>query len=424
MDCAPSGTDACAFAIDCRYVLQLRRRETGWIGQMYLVETLNELSEAAFAIDEDARIVNWSPGAEELLGYSAKSAIGAFCSEILRGIHTSGEPMCGPMCETVDCLKMGKPHSVDACLLRHKDGYVFPARMISLPLKRDHDRPGAKCATAILFMQNTETAVPAFPPQQLKVFTLGRFSLVSSGKGMAADNWKRKQAVTVLKFLIGRVNHPVHRDELIETIWPDAESIRGWDRLKVTISFLRSQLQQSGVAIDPVLTLDQSYMLRGDVVWIDFVEFERLVTAGNRHLQDKRIDEALACFEDADRLYRGDFLEDDPHIDWCIRERERLRECYFDMLAGMAECQAAKGDHRAAAQSCQRALYRDQSRESFLRNLIDSLGKIDQSAWKKSQREFWQRLQKKEFKMVPKPEHLKIYEELIQANKKDPENLE
>ncbi len=387
---------------------------------MYLVEVIDKLSEAAFAVDENARIIGWSPGAEKLLGHSAASAVGAFCGDALQAVYPSGEPMCSPACEAMSCIKMGKNHSVEVCLLRHKDGFVFPARMNSVLLNSENDMLGNKRAKAMFFIQNCHSAVPVFPPDQLRIYALGHFSLAYSGKGMAVDGWKRKQALTVLKYLVGKTNHPVHRDELIGAIWPDVESGRGWDRLKVTVSFLRSQLQQSGIETDPVLTLDQSYMLRGDIVWIDSVEFEKLVAAGNRHIQEKRTDEALACFEDADRLYRGDFLEDDPHTDWCIRARERLRECYFDMLAGMAECQAANGDHRAAAQSCQRALYRDQSRESFLRSLIESVGKIDQSNWKQPQLEIWQRIQEKEFEMVPKPEYLKVYEELIRASKDDP----
>ncbi|MCP4196192.1 MAG: hypothetical protein GY762_03500, partial [Proteobacteria bacterium] len=63
-------------------------------------------------------------------------------------------------------------------------------------------------------------------------------------------------------------------------------------------------------------------------------------------------------------------------------------------------------------------------RESFLRSLIDSLGKIDQSAWGKSQHDIWRRIQGKEFEMVPKPEYIKIYEELIRASKDDPEAIE
>ncbi len=89
----------------------------------------------------------------------------------------------------------------------------------------------------------------------------------------------------------------------------------------------------------------------------------------------------------------------------------------------MAKSQAALGDHRAAAKSCQRALFRDQSRESFLRGLIDSLGKIDQSAWKKPQLDIWRRVQDSEFDIVPKPEHLQIYEELIKASKDNPEGV-
>ncbi len=388
---------------------------------MHLVDILEDLSNAAFAIDDDARITCWSAGAKEMLGYSAKDTVGQLCGDVLQSIYPSGEPMCSPMCDVQDCIVKGKNHVVDACLLRHKDGHVLPTRITSIQVDAEGSNNPAK---TIFFMQNARTAMAEFPPEQLRIYTLGHFSLVYAGKGVAFENWKRKQALTLLKFLIGRVNHPTHREELIKAIWPDVDIKPGWDRLKVTISLLRSELQQCGVKIDPVLTIDQSYMLRGDVVWIDFIEFERLVKAGNRHLMEKRVDEALAYFEDANRLYRGDFLEGDPHSDASATERERLREVFFDMLAGMAKCQAAKGDHQAAAKSCQRALYRDHSRESFLRGLIDSLGKVDRSTWKKSQLDIWQRVQGKEFDMVPKPEHLQIYEELLQASKDNPESFE
>ncbi|MCP4185599.1 MAG: PAS domain-containing protein [Hyphomicrobiales bacterium] len=388
---------------------------------MYLVEMLEELSDAAFSIDGDARIVNWSPGAEKLLGYDARSVVGELCADILQGIYPSGEPMCTAMCEALTCFKLDNNHTVDACLLRHKDGYVFPARIDSVQLSAGDDKAERKPVSAVMFLQKSATAVPISQSNQLRIFALGHFSLVCSGKGMAVDNWKRKQALTVLKILVDKVNRPIHRDTLIKTLWPEAKVNRGWERLKVAISFLRSQLQQSGVDIEPVLTLDQSYMLRGDVVWIDATEFENQVIKGNRYLKTDRIDEALACFEIASRLYSGDFLEDDLQADWCSKKRERLRECYFDMLADMAKCQAIKGDHQAAARSCQRALYRDQSRENFLRSLIESLGKIDHSKWKKSQHDIWQRIQDKEFEIVPKPEHMHIFEELIRTSKDDPE---
>ncbi len=258
---------------------------------MYLVEMVDELSDAAFGICDDARIVSWSPGAEKLLGYNAESVIGELCADILQGIYPSGEPMCTPACEALTCLAMGNDHAVDACLLRHKNGHIFPARINSVQLPSGDDKDGTKSVMAVMFLQKTATAAPRPQPNQLRISTFGHFSLVCSGKGMAVDNWKRKQALTVLKILAGKVDRPVHRDMLIGALWPDAEDGRGWERLKVAISFLRSQLQQSGVEINPVLTLDQSYMLRGDVVWIDAIEFGKLVTKGNRHMESNRIDE-------------------------------------------------------------------------------------------------------------------------------------
>jgi DNA-binding SARP family transcriptional activator len=390
---------------------------------VHLVDLIDVLSDAAFAVDGDGCIVAWSPGAQYLLGSSEDVAIGKRCGEILQGVYPSGEPLCTALCEGHACFACGDDFSVSSCLVRHQDGGMVPVRITSMvvPLEQRDLYPDE--AVAVVFLQergSDPTKELRAPP--LRISTLGHFSLVVGGKGLGTDTWKRRPALTVLKCLVAHAGHAVHRERLIEYIWPDTDSKRGWYSLKVAVSFLRQQLQAGGVQKDPVVTLDQSYMLRSESVWIDAKEFEKLVAAGHEMERQERLDEALQCFENAKELYRGDFLEDDLYADWCARERERLRELYFEMLAGMAKCKAAVGDNMGAALACREALYRDQSRESFLRTLIECLARIDRADWAKPQLEIWQRVFTEEFDMVPKPEHLRLYQELIEAMQKPDHN--
>ena len=65
----------------------------------------------------------------------------------------------------------------------------------------------------------------------------------AAGEGLAADKWKRRKAVELLKCLLTHLGRPLHRERLIEYLWPDADMNQGWERLKVVISFLRKQLR-------------------------------------------------------------------------------------------------------------------------------------------------------------------------------------
>ena len=47
-------------------------------------------SDAAFAVDENSRIVAWSNRADDLLGYAPSEAIGCRCYDVLQAILPSG----------------------------------------------------------------------------------------------------------------------------------------------------------------------------------------------------------------------------------------------------------------------------------------------------------------------------------------------
>ncbi len=378
------------------------------------VELVNFASDAAFAIDAESRVVGWNSASEGLLGYSAAEAMGRHCWEVLEAIFPSGEPLCTPMCEGAACFKHGRPFAVPACRLRRKDGRWVSGSFASLVMPREAGVRPTDRAVAIVFLRE-DSAVSArpLPSEPLRIFTLGHFGLAVGGRGLAVEKWTRKQALTVLKYLVTQPGHPVHRGRLIECLWPEADEVHGWERLRVTVYFLRKQLRAAGLRDEVVQTVGRSYLLRPDAIWIDAEAFEKLVSEAVVLERRGHAEDALQRYEDARALYRGDYLEDEFYTDWCAQERQRLRERYLDMLAGLADCYTACGRPAEAAQVCRAALCADPCRESFLRALLENLVHLGRTDWAEAEFRHWQRVLAEEFAMELMPETARLHRRLV-----------
>ncbi len=349
-------------------------------------------SDPAFAVDRELRILEWNSGAQELLGHTADEVLGCRCYDVLHGVHSGGEPLCMPGCEGAECFQFGRPFAVPECKFRHKDGRWVSTMIGTLVLPDDAaGRPEGE--TAIVLMREIdEVSSLQQPAQPLRIFTLGHFGLAVGGGDLAVDKWRRKQALTLLKYLVIYQGRPVRRERLCDCLWPEANEAEAWGRLKVTMSFLRRQLRFAGLQEDVLETIGKSYMLRSAAVWVDAVAFEKLVSDAATAEREGQTKVAVRLYEDARRLYRGDYLEEDLYADWCAEERQRLREVYLEMLAGLADCYAACGRLAEAAQVCRTALCCDPCRESFLRSALRHLVALGRPDWAEADYRHWRRV--------------------------------
>ncbi len=371
-------------------------------------------SDAAFAIDDRHHVVAWNQCAQELLGYSADEVIGMRCEEVLRAMLPGGEPLCRPNCDVFNCFRNCQPSAVPNCRVRTKDGDWKSVGYSSLvmPEQRQGEPDGSVVAVIFLHNRDAETR-PVSRQGLLQIYMLGKFALVANEQGIAIDKWKRRQAITLLKILASQLDRPVHRERILDYLWPDVDEERGWGRLKVTMYYLRTQLRAAGAEEDTVRTVGSAYQLRRDAVWVDTESFEKLATEG-RLLQDKgRSDEALRCFDEALYLYRGDYLEQDVYADWCAEERERLAEVYLDMLTRKADCHAQRDEFQEAVQVCRKGLVHDPCREGLHCSLMRyqlHLGRIDSAV---AQYRQCRKVLAREFGVDPMPETQQLYRQVL-----------
>lgn len=375
-------------------------------------------SDAAFAIDDRHQVVAWNRVAEQLLGYAPDEVIGRRCAAVLQSVLPGGEPLCVPDCELFRCYRDCRPRGVASCRVRRKDGAWVSVGYSSLVLPRQTQGAPSGAVLAVVFLREKEAQHVRVPLRGvLQIFTLGKFGLAANGHGIAVEKWKRRQAVTLLKLLVTQLDRPVHRERIVDCLWPDVDEKRGWGRLKVTMYYLRTQLRAAGAGEDAVRTVGDAYLLKRDAVWVDAENFEKLVAEG-RALQGKgRGDDALRCYEEARFLYRGDFFEQDALADWCAEERERLGEIYMEMLSRKAECHAERGEYAEAVQVCRKGLVHDACRESFHRALMQYLSRLGRPDGAIAQFRHCHAVLAREFGVEPMPETQRLYRQiLVQEN--------
>ena len=372
-------------------------------------------SDAAFAIDTQARIVAWNAAAQSLLGHTPSEVIGRHCGDVLQATLQGGEPLCHPDCSVIQCFRDCRSYGVPNCRLRHRDGEWVPASIVTVATSEKARRLSGDNVMAVIFIQDVAIANPKAPHHTLQIFTLGGFGMVAAGRSIDIAKWKRKQAVTLLKYLITQLDRPVHRERLLDCLWPGVDQHRGCGRLKVTMYYLRHELRDNGMSDEVVKTVGNAYLLRRDAVWVDVDVFERLVTEG-RALQDQALwSDALERYTEGQRLYRGDYLEEDIFADWCAEERERLREIYLEMLARTAECHSALGQYDKVVQVCRKALVCDPCRESFQCLLMKNLVKSGRPDLALGQYRHCQQVLAREFGTEPLPETQRLYHEILKG---------
>ena len=337
------------------------------------VDLIAHSSDAGFVVDGRQWVLAVNDAAIELLGHTAAEAMGLSCDQLLKAVQPDGGPLCCSQCEAIVGLSHCRPYASANCFVQRKDGSRVSVAVKTIAMPGDPADLERPVALILISRSEPASAVATASDPRLHIHSLGRFAISLRGCCLPLEQWPRKQAIQLLKFLVAHAGRPLHRERLIEHLWPDADTDTGWARLKVTAHFLRQRLREAGFSQEAIITTDASYLLRLDCTWIDAMAFEELAREGRRHQRAGRVAEAIHAYQEARQLYRGDFMEADLYADWCAEERERLCEIYIELLNGLAELHFSRGEFAAAAQDCHTALVREPCRESVHRLLIRSL---------------------------------------------------
>jgi DNA-binding SARP family transcriptional activator len=208
------------------------------------------------------------------------------------------------------------------------------------------------------------TPVRALP--QLRVGLLGGFRVERVGAGRPVTDWQRRTAKTLTKLLATDPRHALHREQILDMLWPDVG-------VESALNSFGKALYAARRALEPELLPRQGstylrltdYMVALDTrhVLIDADHFQLLAEAAIRQRDE-------AAFELALEAYGGELLPEDRYEDWCAERRDFLAELHIRLLLGMSERLEERGAYGAAANRLREVLQHDPTREQAHRRLM------------------------------------------------------
>jgi two-component SAPR family response regulator len=251
---------------------------------------------------------------------------------------------------------------IDPLPLPDADNLIF--------FRRTTDRPGVYDRST----RNTQGAAAPLPDaavsQTVRIYTLGRFSLLLHGQPARFGRKTPHRPLELLKAVIACGGRDISLSMLTSALWPDSDGDDAKRAFDTTLFRLRKILGDDRVIIlrEGRVSLDSRYC------WTDVWAFERLLgrlnrirnldTAGREALALEQLTEQLLA------LYQDHFLACEDMTSWSVSLRERLRSKYIHNLLETGRYWESHGFWEKALSCYQRGLEIDDLIEVFYQRLM------------------------------------------------------
>lgn len=147
-----------------------------------------------------------------------------------------------------------------------------------------------------------------------ELFMLGKFSARVEDRVIPKGEWKRRRPAELVKILGLQPDRRLHKEQIIEAMWPGAAPDSASGNLRKAVHFARKRLGR-----DAISSAGGIIELWPDTeVSVDALAFE---AAAKTALASSDSTQALS----AAQLYSGELLPDDRYAPWADEPRSRLR---------------------------------------------------------------------------------------------------
>lgn len=183
---------------------------------------------------------------------------------------------------------------------------------------------------------------------RVQIRLLGTFEISMGDRTITSDAWRLQKSAALVKLLALAPGHRLHRDQVLDLLWPDLEPGAAANNLHYSLHVTRGLLGPHSSLVlslkDGILTLRAAGRLH-----VDVDEFDALADEARRTGDPAICRAALA-------VYVGDLLPQDLYEDWLAIRREALRSRYLSLLVDFSRLSIAAGDLVGGMEALQRAV--------------------------------------------------------------------
>jgi predicted ATPase/DNA-binding SARP family transcriptional activator len=213
----------------------------------------------------------------------------------------------------------------------------------------------------------------------LRVRTLGEFAVWRDNERIPAQAWSRRKAAALFKALLSARDYRLHRDQIVEMLWPEGDPARADSNLRFTLHVLRALLDPPDAEVSHVESRDRILILIPNTDdkkigesghsqdWLDAANF---AIAAERALAGEDPELCKAALA----LYAGSYLPEDRYEDWVLPRSEELARRHCAVMLHRARLLEKKGSPEATITAWHAVLAMDPCHEEAAYALMRCLG--------------------------------------------------
>lgn len=192
---------------------------------------------------------------------------------------------------------------------------------------------------------NRKSTIKPERDEKIAVSAFGGLSITYSGLPVTIV-WESQKARLLFCYLLVTFDQWVHRDKLIELLWPGCDGGAGANNFKTTVSRLRKSFAGSH-AINPVITQGEAVRLNVSSITLDASEFRHKAITGIKLLVRGDLKTARSCLEAAQDCYSGAFLPEEPFNKFITTARLEFANLHASVLNSLEMVYNQEGNHHA-----------------------------------------------------------------------------
>jgi predicted ATPase/DNA-binding SARP family transcriptional activator/DNA-binding CsgD family transcriptional regulator len=187
----------------------------------------------------------------------------------------------------------------------------------------------------------------------VRIGLLGRFSVSVGNRKVDEKAWRLRKAASLLKLLALAPGHRLHRERVMDLLWPNLGLRAASNNLRQTLHVARRTLHPDHAIASRYLSFrgEQLALCPEGRLWVDVEAFEE--AAASAHYSREP-----AAYRAAIELCSGELLPEDRYDEWVESRRQELRRTFVSLLVELAGLYQERGEEELvpAVEALQRAL--------------------------------------------------------------------
>jgi DNA-binding SARP family transcriptional activator len=244
----------------------------------------------------------------------------------------------------------------------------------------------------------------------LNIGLLGGFRVERPDAQWPVCCWQRRSAKTLTKLLATYPRHALHREQVMEILWPNVDPASALNSFGKALYAARRAFQPDLLPRQSSAYLcltDSVLALNTDSVTIDADRFQQLAESALKQCD-------IDSYESALEAYAGELLPEDRYEDWCAERRDYLAGLHVRLLVEQADALAQHGSLGAAIDRLDEVLRQDPTREDVHRRLMVLYGEMGSRDQAVRQFQLCEDLLRRELGLAPERTTLALHADVLE----------